>query len=142
MVSCTFRCSFEPPVTLVIASLGLTSGTAPHGADFCGSPRSLSTIQDAGSSSLKCACTPAGTATAMARATASGIWIDFIVIPLLDGFAAGWSIHPGERIAASRWTFDAFITIRVPGVLCRWGISREPSRTADVCGDTCADTPL
>src|SRR5580765_4354951 len=55
MVSCTLRCSFEPPTALLRAKLGLPQSALvpPHGPAFCGSPRSFSTIHDAGSTSLK-----------------------------------------------------------------------------------------
>ena len=43
-------------------------GIAAARAAFCGSPRSFSTIQDAGSSSLKCALTAAGSAAARVSA--------------------------------------------------------------------------
>src|SRR6476661_3020167 len=90
MVSRTLRCSFEPPVTLVTASLAFTSGTAPHGAAFCGSPRSFSTIQVAGSSSLKWAWTTAGAAVAAAVTSANSTRADFFIdIPSLESGTTG-----------------------------------------------------
>src|SRR5215470_15464784 len=62
MVSCTLMCSAEPPVACVTAHVGLPKSVLvpPHGAAFCGSPRSSSTSHDVGASSLKCACVAAG----------------------------------------------------------------------------------
>src|SRR5215831_3388129 len=71
MVSCTLMCSADPPVALVTAHVGLPKSVLvpPHGAAFCGSPRSSSMSHDGGASSLKCACVATGIrASATARA--------------------------------------------------------------------------
>src|SRR5580765_5268454 len=78
MVSCTLMCSAEPPVACVTAHDGLPKSVfvPPHGAAFCGSPRSFSISQDAGASSLKCACVATGASTrATTRANRIGVFI-------------------------------------------------------------------
>src|SRR5215471_3118986 len=72
MVSCTLMCSAEPPVACVTAQEGLPKSVLvpPHGAAFCGSPRSSSIIHDAGANSLKCACVATGTSRRTTASTA------------------------------------------------------------------------
>src|SRR4051812_38297556 len=64
-------CSLEPPTALLITFVGVPQSTfvPPQGPAFCGSPRSLSTSHDVGSSSLKCAWATVGTIPASTPAS-------------------------------------------------------------------------
>src|SRR6185369_7252679 len=71
-------CNLSPPFTLVTMLVGVPGLAAfplaalaevpPQGPSFCGSPRLFSSIQDAGSNSLKCAQANGAIAAVAARA--------------------------------------------------------------------------
>src|SRR5215813_14648472 len=123
MVSCTLMCSAEPPVACVIAQEGLPKSVLvpPHGAAFCGSPRSSSISHDAGASSLKCAWVATGTSR---RTRASTIRVNaFIGSSLCEsGLIEGQQLAPctfGVGLAVDRHARRRRHIAHAPAVLRR-----------------------
>src|SRR5580765_462910 len=113
--------SLDPPTALVIMYVGLPKSTLvpPHGAVFCGSPRSFSMIHEVGSSSLKCAWATAGTIPTSAAKT-SRVRVElFIDILSIRGTPNGTPQPSPCKGRSGKLGDDAAIRIPVPRLRTR-----------------------